>query len=68
MFVIVSLYHMLQAIRIRYQHPDSELQDFALQVIDMLRSDNSADAHALVFSLIKPKPKPTLLSTLFLFF
>ncbi|RYR59970.1 hypothetical protein Ahy_A04g017089 isoform A [Arachis hypogaea] len=35
------------AMRIKYQHPDSELQNFALQVMEMLRADASADAHAL---------------------
>ncbi|KAJ1443259.1 Armadillo-type fold [Sesbania bispinosa] len=37
----------LQAIRIKYLHPDSELQNFALQVMEMLRAETSVDAHAL---------------------
>jgi hypothetical protein len=40
----------LQAIRLKYLHPDSELQNFAMEVMDMLRADTSVDAHALVFS------------------
>lgn len=38
----------LQAIRLRYLHPDSELQSFAVQVIDMLHTDGTVDAQALV--------------------
>lgn len=38
-----------QAIRIKYLHPDSELQNYALQVMEMLRAETSVDAHALVF-------------------
>ncbi|KAA8530559.1 hypothetical protein F0562_005268 [Nyssa sinensis] len=37
----------LQAIRLKYLHPDSELQNFTLQVMDMLRVDTSVDAQAL---------------------
>ncbi|KAK7295809.1 hypothetical protein RJT34_18721 [Clitoria ternatea] len=37
----------LQVIRIKYLHPDSELQIFALQVMEMLRGETSVDAHAL---------------------
>uniref|UniRef100_A0A6N2MGS2 Uncharacterized protein n=1 Tax=Salix viminalis TaxID=40686 RepID=A0A6N2MGS2_SALVM len=36
-----------QAIRLKYLHPDSELQQYALQVMEMLRPDTSVDAHAL---------------------
>ncbi|XP_057757016.1 protein SWEETIE isoform X1 [Arachis stenosperma] len=43
----LSWVFFLQAMRIKYQHPDSELQNFALQVMEMLRADASADAHAL---------------------
>lgn len=39
---------ILQAIRLKYLHPDSELHNFALQVMEMLRVDTSADAQALV--------------------
>uniref|UniRef100_A0A2N9GA63 Reverse transcriptase domain-containing protein n=1 Tax=Fagus sylvatica TaxID=28930 RepID=A0A2N9GA63_FAGSY len=35
------------AIRLKYLHPDSELQNFAMEVMDMLRADTSVDAHAL---------------------
>ncbi|KAH7554386.1 hypothetical protein JRO89_XS12G0185600 [Xanthoceras sorbifolium] len=35
------------AICLKYMHPDSELQDYVLQVMEMLRFDNSVDAHAL---------------------
>ncbi|TKY64772.1 HEAT repeat-containing protein 5B [Spatholobus suberectus] len=37
----------LQVIRIKYLLPDSELQNFALQVMEMLRAETSVDAHAL---------------------
>uniref|UniRef100_A0A803LAT9 HEAT repeat-containing protein n=1 Tax=Chenopodium quinoa TaxID=63459 RepID=A0A803LAT9_CHEQI len=37
----------LQAILLKYLHPDSELQDFTSQVMDMLRVDTSIDAQAL---------------------
>ena len=45
---------MLQAIRLKYLHPDSELPNFSVQVMDMLRVDPSADSHALVFQQFKP--------------
>lgn len=38
----------LQAIRLKFLHPESELPDFALQVMHMLRSDNIIDAQMLV--------------------
>lgn len=38
----------LQAIRLKYHHSESELPDFALQVMDMLRPDNTIDAQMLV--------------------
>ncbi|KAK6150970.1 hypothetical protein DH2020_015902 [Rehmannia glutinosa] len=37
----------LQAMCLKYLHPDSELQNYALQVMDMLRSDTATDAQAL---------------------
>ncbi|CAO2817215.1 unnamed protein product [Amaranthus hypochondriacus] len=37
----------LQTILLKYLHPDSELQDFTSQVIDMLRVDTFVDAQAL---------------------
>lgn len=43
------LFLLLQAIRLKYLHPDSELQNFALQVMEMLRAETSVNAHALVF-------------------
>ena len=58
-----ALNYMLQAIRLKYLHPDSELQNFALQVMEMLRVDTSADAQALVFFFVKQ----ILTSTLYLF-
>ena len=45
-FIINSL---LQAIRIKYLQPDSDLQNYALQVMEMLEADSVVDAHALVF-------------------
>ncbi|XP_068489389.1 protein SWEETIE isoform X2 [Phaseolus vulgaris] len=38
---------LLQVIRIKYLLPDSELQNLALQVMEMLRAETSVDAHAL---------------------
>ncbi|KAK2359319.1 HEAT repeat-containing protein [Trifolium repens] len=43
----LSWVFFLQAIRIKYLHPDSELQNHALQVMEMLRAETSVDAHAL---------------------
>ncbi|KAB1211177.1 HEAT repeat-containing protein 5B [Morella rubra] len=43
----LSWVFFLQAIHLKYQHPESELQTFALQVMDVLRADTSVDAHAL---------------------
>ncbi|CAL5367371.1 unnamed protein product [Camellia sinensis] len=43
----LSWVFFLQVIRLKYMHPDSELQNFALQVMEMLRVDSSADAQAL---------------------
>eukprot|EP00258_Populus_trichocarpa_P038162 XP_024454181.1 protein SWEETIE isoform X3 [Populus trichocarpa] len=45
--ITLSWVYFLQAIRLKYLHPDSELQQYALQVMEMLRSDTSVDAHAL---------------------
>ncbi|XP_058187917.1 protein SWEETIE-like isoform X1 [Rhododendron vialii] len=45
--VTLSWVSLLQAIRLKYMHPDSELHNFALQVMEMLRVDTSADAQAL---------------------
>ncbi|KAG8384070.1 hypothetical protein BUALT_Bualt04G0079800 [Buddleja alternifolia] len=38
---------VLWAICLKYRHPDSELQNYSLQVMDMLRSETSIDAQAL---------------------
>ncbi|GMP28425.1 hypothetical protein CsSME_00003976 [Camellia sinensis var. sinensis] len=43
----LSWVFFLQVIRLKYMHPDSELQNFALQVMELLRVDSSADAQAL---------------------
>ncbi|KAK3212082.1 hypothetical protein Dsin_016788 [Dipteronia sinensis] len=43
----LSWVYFLQATCLKYMHPDNELQDYALQVIEMLRFDNPVDAHAL---------------------
>lgn len=48
--ILYSLSSILQAIRLKYLHPDIELQNYALNVMDMLRMDMSVDAHALVCS------------------
>ncbi|XP_019453005.1 PREDICTED: HEAT repeat-containing protein 5B isoform X4 [Lupinus angustifolius] len=42
----LSWVFFLQAIRIKYMHPDTELQNFALQVMEMLHADATFDAHA----------------------
>ncbi|KAJ6353118.1 hypothetical protein OIU76_002180 [Salix suchowensis] len=45
--ITLSWVYFLQAIRLKYLHPDSELQQYALQVMEMLRPDTCVDAHAL---------------------
>lgn len=45
--IALSWVSFLQAIRLRYLQPDSELQNFTVQVIDMLHTDNTVDAQAL---------------------
>lgn len=47
--LICPLKLLMQAIRLKYLHPDSELQNYAIQVMDMLRADTSVDAYTLVF-------------------
>ncbi|XP_022772079.1 protein SWEETIE isoform X3 [Durio zibethinus] len=43
----LSWVFFLQAIRLKYLHPDIELQNYALNIMDMLRMDTPFDAHAL---------------------
>ncbi|PIA63576.1 hypothetical protein AQUCO_00201132v1 [Aquilegia coerulea] len=43
----LSWVFFLQAIRLRYHHPDSELPDFALQAMNMLHGHSTVDSHAL---------------------
>ncbi|CAK9150708.1 unnamed protein product [Ilex paraguariensis] len=43
----LSWVFFLQAIRLKYLHPDSELQNFAMQVMDLLRGDTTVDAQTL---------------------
>ncbi|KAI3726462.1 hypothetical protein L1987_66259 [Smallanthus sonchifolius] len=43
----LSWVFFLQAIRLKYMHPDSELQNFLVQIMDMLRTDSSVDAQSL---------------------
>ncbi|KAJ4961466.1 hypothetical protein NE237_021376 [Protea cynaroides] len=43
----LSWVFFLQAIRLKYLLPDTELQNFAVSALDMLRGDSSVDAHAL---------------------
>ncbi|KAK2986819.1 hypothetical protein RJ640_011044 [Escallonia rubra] len=43
----LSWMFFLQAMRIKYLHPDSELQNFVVLVMDMLGVDSSVDAQAL---------------------
>ncbi|KAL6520096.1 hypothetical protein OROHE_017239 [Orobanche hederae] len=45
--ISLSWVYFLQAMSSKYLHPDSELENYALQVMDMLRSDTSIDAQAL---------------------
>ncbi|KAJ6353121.1 hypothetical protein OIU76_002183 [Salix suchowensis] len=45
--ITLSWVYFLQAIRLKYLHPDSELQQYALQVMEMLHPDTCVDAHAL---------------------
>ncbi|KAL8123865.1 hypothetical protein AgCh_011749 [Apium graveolens] len=43
----LSWVFFLQAIRVKYLHPDSELQNFVVPIMDMLRADASVDAQAV---------------------
>ncbi|CAI9110693.1 OLC1v1010761C1 [Oldenlandia corymbosa var. corymbosa] len=45
--ITLSWVSFLQAMRLRYLQPDGELQNFALQAIDMLQMDNTFDAQTL---------------------
>ncbi|XP_050383979.1 protein SWEETIE isoform X2 [Argentina anserina] len=45
--ITLSWVFFLQAIRLKYMHPDTELQNYAVQVMDMLRADASVDAYTL---------------------
>ncbi|XP_020536843.1 protein SWEETIE isoform X2 [Jatropha curcas] len=45
--ITLSWVSFLQAIRLKYLHPDSELQNYVPQVMEMLHVDDSVDAHAL---------------------
>lgn len=51
---------MLQAVRLKYLLPDSELQNYAVQVMDILGIDAPVDSHALV--------SPQQATAFFLFF
>ncbi|PWA87585.1 HEAT repeat-containing protein [Artemisia annua] len=43
----LSWVFFLQAMHLKYMHPDSELQNFLVQIMDMLRADSSVDAQSL---------------------
>ncbi|XP_031395568.1 protein SWEETIE isoform X2 [Punica granatum] len=45
--ITLSWVFFLQAIHLKYLHPDSELQSYSIMVMDMLHSENSNDAHAM---------------------
>ena len=45
--IFLAWLSFLQAILLKYLHPNSELQDFASSVLDMLRVDTSTDTQAL---------------------
>ncbi|KAM7524202.1 hypothetical protein LguiA_014104 [Lonicera macranthoides] len=45
--VTFSWVFFLQAMRLKYLHPDNELQNFLGHIMDMLRVDSSVDAQAL---------------------
>ncbi|XP_057993388.1 protein SWEETIE isoform X1 [Hevea brasiliensis] len=47
MGITLSWVSFLQAIRHKHLHPDSELQNYAVQIMEMLHVDASVDAHAL---------------------
>ncbi|XP_065854037.1 protein SWEETIE isoform X2 [Euphorbia lathyris] len=47
MGITLSWVSFLQAIRLKYQRPDGELQNYAMQIMEMLSVDNCVDAHAL---------------------
>ncbi|KAH0449198.1 hypothetical protein IEQ34_022998 [Dendrobium chrysotoxum] len=43
----LSWVFFLQFIHLKYQHPDEELENYAVHAIDMLQGNTSTDAHAL---------------------
>ncbi|KAI4389310.1 hypothetical protein MLD38_001547 [Melastoma candidum] len=45
--ITLSWVSFLQAMYLKYSHPDTELQNYSVLVMDMLRADQSSDAHAL---------------------
>ncbi|XP_010265191.1 PREDICTED: HEAT repeat-containing protein 5B [Nelumbo nucifera] len=47
----LSWVSFLQVIRLKYLYPDTELQSFAIQAMEMLRGDSSVDAHAMACAL-----------------
>lgn len=51
----LSWVFFLQALRLRYMQPDTELQNFLVQIMDMLRADSSVDAQSLacVFYILR---------------
>lgn len=44
--------YLLQVVQIKYDLPHSELQNIALQAMDMLNGNPSLDTHALVIYLL----------------
>ncbi|XP_071711040.1 protein SWEETIE [Rutidosis leptorrhynchoides] len=51
----LSWVFFLQAMRLKYMHPDTELQTFLVQIMDMLRADSFVDAQSLacVFYILR---------------
>ncbi|KAI3768087.1 hypothetical protein L2E82_18519 [Cichorium intybus] len=45
--ITLSWVFFLQGIRLKYMHPDSELQIYLVQIMDMLRADTVVDAQSL---------------------
>ncbi|CAH1418703.1 unnamed protein product [Lactuca virosa] len=47
--ITLSWVFFLQGIRLKYMHPDSELQNYLVQIMDMLRAESVVDAQSLAF-------------------
>ncbi|KAL7606152.1 hypothetical protein Lser_V15G19771 [Lactuca serriola] len=53
--ITLSWVFFLQGIRLKYMHPDSELQNYLVQIMDMIRAESVVDAQSLacVFYILR---------------